>query len=237
MRRKFITRLIFSVLSLAAIVLCCSIGEKTTIQTATAQLNNNRTKIIIDAGHGGFDGGAQADDGTLEKDINLPIAKKLKIFLELGGYDVIMIRDTDTSVETDADGNISERKVSDMKHRLEVINSNPDALFVSIHLNKFSTSSAKGAQVFYSPNNQRSLLLAKSVQKAFTKYLQQDNEREVKKAGKSIYLLKNAPIPAIIVECGFLSNQVDLNNLKNDVYQTKTAFTVYCGIVEYLQMS
>ena len=192
---------------------------------------------MLNSAHGGFDGGAQAADGTLEKDINLLIAKKLEKMLRLGGYDVIMIRDTDMSIEDDDTESISKRKVSDMKRRLEIINSNPDAIFVSVHLNKFSTSSARGAQVFYSPNNEHSLSLANCLQESFKAYIQNDNDREVKKADRSIFLLKNAKIPAVIVECGFLSNYDELNLLKTDEYQTKTALCVYCGILKYYQVN
>lgn len=190
-------------------------------------------EIIIDAGHGGFDGGAQASDGTLEKDINLSIALKLKEFLELGGFNVVMTREVDSGIEKDSEQSIGKRKVSDMKERLKIINSNPDAIFVSIHLNKFTTSSAKGTQVFYSPNNEKSKELAQSIQSTVINHLQQENSRVIKKGDKSIYLLKNAKIPAVIVECGFLSNQQELSLLKQEDYQKQIAFCVYCGILDY----
>ena len=188
---------------------------------------------MVNSGHGGFDGGAEASDGTKEKDINLIIAGRLREFLQFGGFEVIMTRKTDTGTEENSDDTIGKRKVSDMKNRLEIINSNTDAVFVSVHLNKFTTSSAKGAQVFYSPNNELSLNLAESLQKSIAVTLQKENTRTVKKADKSIYLLKNATIPAVIVECGFLSNPEELSLLKNPDYQDKMAFSIYCGIMEY----
>lgn len=144
-----------------------------------------------------------------------------------------MTREEDTGTEKDSEQSISKRKVSDMKERLNIINSNPDAVFVSVHLNKFTTSSAKGAQVFYSKNNEKSKDLAQSIQCAIINQLQQDNSRVIKKGDKSIYLLKNAKIPAVIVECGFLSNQQELSLLKNEEYQNQIAFCVYCGILDY----
>lgn len=193
----------------------------------------NKQKIILDAGHGGFDGGAEASDGTKEKDINLSIALKTKYLLEQGGFEVIMTRLSDTGIETDSNQSITKRKVSDMKKRLEIISSNPKAVFVSIHLNKFTTSTAVGAQVFYSPNSESSEILAESLQSRLISQIQPDNTRRIKRADKSIYLMKNAQIPAVIVECGFLSNPSELALLKSEEYQNKTAFSIYCGILDY----
>ncbi len=146
-----------------------------------------------------------------------------------------MTRETDEGIEADPSDTISNRKVSDMKKRLEIINSNPNAIFVSIHLNKFTTASVNGAQVFYSPNNENSLLLAEKLQNAIVSRLQPENDRVVKKGDKSIYLLKNAQIPSVIVECGFLSNAEELALLKDDEYQSKMAFSIYCGILDYFK--
>lgn len=190
---------------------------------------------MANSAHGGFDGGASAADGTEEKNINLSIALKLKKMMELGGFDVIMTRETDEGIEADPSDTISNRKVSDMRKRLEIINENSDAIFVSIHLNKFTTASVSGAQVFYSPNNENSLFLAESLQKSIVSRLQPANERVVKKSDSSIYLLKNSQIPSVIVECGFLSNAGELALLKDDQYQSKMAFSIYCGILEYFK--
>ena len=190
-------------------------------------------KIIIDAGHGGFDGGASANDGTMEKDINLAIALYLKDMCKMGGYEVILTRTDESGIEKDENESIAQRKKSDMRRRLQIIEENPDAIFISVHLNKFTTSSAKGTQVFYSANNEDSNKLALSVQSKVRKLLQPENERVIKKADSSIYLLKNAKIPAVIVECGFLSNAQDLALLKDKEYQSKLAFCIYCGLLEY----
>lgn len=200
------------------------------ITNATAE---NEKTVIVDAGHGGFDGGAVADDGTPEKDINLSIALKLSALLKLHGYNVIMTRTTDTGTELDSSESIAKRKKSDMGERLRIINENPEAIFVSIHLNKFTTSSAVGAQVFYSPNDVRSVQLGSSLQKTIKLLLQAENERTIKKATKSTYLLYKANIPAVIVECGFLSNKRELELLKTDEYRSKMAFAVLCGILNY----
>ncbi len=144
-----------------------------------------------------------------------------------------MTRTEDTGTENDPTASIAVRKKSDMNERLKIINENPEAIFVSIHLNKFTTSAANGAQVFYSKNHPDSMLLGSSVQNTVKNLLQPENKRAIKAATKSTYLLYNAKIPAVIVECGFLSNKRELELLKNEVYQKKMAFSVFCGLEEY----
>lgn len=212
---------------------CCAFGQEDAVFKPASTENETPKTVIVDAGHGGFDGGAVADDGTPEKDINLSISLKLAALLRFHGYDVILTRSTDTGTETDSSQSIAIRKKSDMGERLKIINENPDAIFVSIHLNKFTSSSAVGSQVFYSPNNPLSEALGLSLQKTVKTLLQPENERTIKKGTKSTYLLYKAKIPAVIVECGFLSNKKELALLKNDEYQSKMAFAVLCGILNY----
>lgn len=207
--------------------------DNETHTVSSASVNQGSNKIIIDAGHGGFDGGAVADDGTLEKNINLVIASNLKQLCKLGGFEVIMTRDSDKGTEVDENDSISNRKKSDMKRRLAVIEENPDAIFVSIHLNKFTTSTASGAQVFYSKNNSNSETLAENIQRTMVDLIQKENTRTIKQADNSIFLLKKSSIPSIIIECGFLSNYEELKLLKNYEYQRKIAFAIYCGILNY----
>ncbi|MCQ2455464.1 MAG: N-acetylmuramoyl-L-alanine amidase [Clostridia bacterium] len=199
--------------------------------SSSADVENQRV-VIVDAGHGGFDGGAVAMDGTSEKDINLKIAKKLKNNLLLNGIKVIMTRESDEAIN-DTGEHIHSKKVSDMQNRLLVMSENKDAVFVSIHLNKFTTSAASGAQIFYSDNFQKSAVLANSVRESIISLLQPENKRVIKKANSSTYLLYNAKTPAIIVECGFLSNKNDLINLKSDDFQSKIAFSISEGIINF----
>ncbi len=189
--------------------------------------------IIIDAGHGGFDGGASASDGTVEKDINLNISQKLSEILRLNGYKVIMTRDSDTGTEDDTSLEIAKRKKSDMSNRLQLMMDNADAVFVSIHLNKFTTSSANGAQVFYTKNYKQAYDLANCVQNSVKKLLQPENTRAIKQGTSSTYLLKNAAVPAIIVECGFLSNDNELEKLKDNDYQLQMAIAIAGGIMDF----
>lgn len=193
---------------------------------------NSRPTIIIDAGHGGFDGGAVASDGTVEKDINLSIAKKLCDMLNFNGYEVIMTRTEDIGTDS-VDGSIASRKKSDLKNRLELMNKHSDSIYVSIHLNKFTTSAANGTQVFYSDNFDESIELGNCIQKSVVEKLQPDNKRVIKKGTPSTYILHNAKVPAVIVECGFLSNDTELKKLKDTEYQSQMAFAILGGILEF----
>ncbi len=225
----------FNSLLAVILVLVVSFISTATVPKTVQTMSDNSISgtIIIDAGHGGFDGGAVASDGTVEKDINLIIATKLKNMLVLSGYDVMMTRESDSSTDTSESNVISDKKKSDMKNRLKLINSNENGIFVSIHLNKFTTSLANGAQVFYSPNHLGSKALGTTIQAVIKSKLQTENERCAKQSTKDTYLLYNAQIPAVIVECGFLSNAAELRLLKTEDYQGKVAFTIFCGISEY----
>jgi len=189
--------------------------------------------VLANSPHGGFDGGAVANDGTVEKDINLKICVTLAEFLRCSGFEVIMTRSADNSTDDVGSDKITSRKKSDLKNRLELMKSNPDAVFVSVHLNKFTTSTASGSQVFYSGVCKESEELGEKIQSAIVAMLQPGNTRVNKKATTSTYLLYNATIPAVLVECGFLSNTNDLQKLKDEEYQRKMAFSIFCGITQY----
>ena len=189
--------------------------------------------IVIDAGHGGEDGGASAN-GLLEKDINLSISLKLRDMLTVSGYKVVMTRDSDVSVYDSAAGTTRQRKVSDLKNRVEVINGSKNNILVSIHQNKFEQSQYFGTQMFYSKNNPKSAVLAEELRKSVTGFLQPDNKRELKQADSNIYILDKAEVPAVIVECGFLSNEEEAKKLADDSYQQKMAFSIYSGIMGYM---
>lgn len=221
---------------LALLVIICLIAAFSYVKSEVVPTNTTAdiTKtIIIDAGHGGFDGGASAADGTVEKDINLQIALKTAYILRLNGFEVIMTRDSDTGTEDDESEAIAKRKKSDLSNRLQMMKDYPDAIYVSIHLNKFTTSAANGAQVFYTKNYKEARDLAQSVQQSIVTLIQPENTRVVKQGTDSTYLLKNAAVPTIIVECGFLSNKAELEKLKNDDYQSQMALAIVGGIMDY----
>ena len=188
--------------------------------------------VIIDAGHGGEDGGAVAEDGTVEKDLNLLISLKLNDMLSIMGYHTHLIRTTDTAIHSSGN-TIRERKVSDIKNRFAVMNQYENCLYISIHQNKFTDKGVHGAQTFYSPNNSESKVLADFIQKSISSQLQTGNNRVIKKSGTNIYILHNATRPTVMVECGFVSNREDLLNLKNMQYQEKMAISIAIGIINY----
>lgn len=190
--------------------------------------------VIIDAGHGGDDGGAIGIDGTVEKDINLDIALKLEKLLKFYGFDVIMTRTEDIMTCDDGLDSLRKRKISDIHNRFDVLEKNPDAVFISIHQNKFEDNSQHGTQVFYSGNNDESKLLAESIQNSIVSVLQPDNSRVVKKSGSGIYLLYHAKLPAVLVECGFISNPAEVKKLNDEKYRMKIAILIADGLIKYL---
>ena len=186
-------------------------------------MTENKTEpiIVIDAGHGGEDGGAVSESGVLEKDINLSIANNSADLLKIFGYKVVQTRTDDVSLDNGEDS-VHSRKVADLKKRLEIFNSDKNNVVISIHQNKFSQSKYYGTQIFYSPNNSQSQNLAECIRNSVKKCLQPNNERQCKKADGSIYLLKKAENPSVIVECGFLSNQTECQKLAEEDPTFKT---------------
>lgn len=192
-----------------------------------------RPQIIIDAGHGGFDGGAVGVNQVVEKDINLNISLCLAELLYYNGFDVIMTRSSDTALNDENETSISRKKRSDMYQRMAMMEQHPQAIFVSIHQNLFQDSSCKGAQIFYSTNHEASEQLAQKLQNGFREMLQPDNMRLVKAADKQLFLLDQAPIPAVLVECGFLSNPEECALLCDSTYQKQVAFVIYSALLNF----
>ncbi len=195
---------------------------------------DTKPTFIIDAGHGGIDGGAIGADGTPEKDINLQISLYLNEILRSYGFNTVMIREDDRSVHSDSAKTVREIKVSDIHNRMSVMENTDNCIFISIHQNSYNSSKYWGTQVFYSPNTLESKLLADEIQQSVVSLLQSNNERQIKECGKSVYLLYYAKKPAVLVECGFITNYSDLELLKNEEYQRKMAFSVANGILNYV---
>lgn len=190
--------------------------------------------VILDAGHGGEDGGAVAPDGTKEKDLNLLMTDDVAAFFDLFGVPYIPVRTTDTSVCDDGLDTIRERKYSDIMNRAALARSVEDSVFVSIHQNMFSEPEYSGTQVFFSKNTPDSEVLAGMIQNSVVSTLQPDNTRNVKPAGSEIYLLHKAKNTSVLVECGFLSNPQELSRLKDKTYQMKIAYRIFKGVFEFL---
>lgn len=232
MKVKTIYLIILAVILISFCIILYSSFSNITARTSSDEIDQQLT-IIIDAGHGGEDGGAQVD-GVLEKDINLSIANKLSDILRLCGCRVTEIRDEDISVYEDGADSLREKKVSDLKRRVEIVNASENNILVSIHQNKFENSAYSGTQVFYSSNDENSRVLADAVRSAVVSLIQNDNTRELKPAGSDIYLLDHADVPAVIVECGFLSNDEERALLIDDDYQSEMAYSIAMGVLEYM---
>lgn len=187
--------------------------------------------VLIDPGHGGFDGGTVAEDGTLEKHLNLAVALYLRDLLYVCGVAVDMTRQTDTGLETDSSATVRNKKSTDMRRRLAMYEE--ASLVISVHQNHFSQSKYSGTQVFYSSNHPGSVLLAEDIRSAVVEWIQPQNTRELKKASDSIFLLTHTATPAVLVECGFLSNEEERNKLKMPAYQQQLAFAIMAGYWTY----
>lgn len=187
--------------------------------------------LIIDAGHGEPDGGAVGACGTVEAGINLKIAEKVRAKLEERCYNVHMTRETAEGIYSEGT-TIREKKRSDMHNRKRMMNESGASAFVSIHMNIYTDSQYRGAQVFYSENEEGSARLAHCIQSALL-LMDPDNTRVEKAASPSIYLMKEASLPAVIVECGFLSNPEEEALLNTDDYQERLAESICQGIEDY----
>jgi len=186
--------------------------------------------ILLDAGHGGPDGGAGTGK-TLEKDIALDITKKVRDYLQEQGALVIMTRDKDEDLADPDTRGYSRRKVEDLKKRLKMINTTDNDLFVSIHLNAIPSSRWSGAQTFYAPQHKENARAAKFIQEELRRNL--ENTTRKAKPISQVYILKHAKKPGVLVEVGFLSNPTEKELLKTDSYQEKVAASINNGILRY----
>lgn len=219
---------VMSILLLCSMVLLSK--EAALYVTGTASGNSHTFTVVIDSGHGGNDPGKIAADGTLEKDINLAISLKLQTYLEAADVKVVMTRTTDTGLY---DQDASNKKVQDMKKRIELMESSDPDIIVSIHQNSYSDSAIHGAQVFYYTTSPPSKALAESLQDILIRDLDPKNHRQAK-ANDSYYLLKKTTRPIVIVECGFLSNPTEAALLKSGSYQDQIAWVLHLGILQHL---
>lgn len=186
--------------------------------------------VVIDAGHGGIDGGAEVN-GVFEKDLNLSVSKSVSEFLSLYNVNCVMTR-TDDVLLSDADA--KKKKQSDLLNRVKLTKSCTNPVFISIHMNKFPLEKYSGLQVFYSVNNPDSELLAEKIQGNVVSALQNDNNRKIKPSGSTIYVLDRLECPSVLVECGFMSNRNELENLLSEEYRQSLAFVIAQSIIEFI---
>ncbi len=237
LRKKFIASAVMLGCAFFAVGAAAALSEKNNsaaIPAAITSFKEDLPVIILDAGHGGFDGGCTSAEGVPEKGINLNILLRLRDILTVSGYNVQVTRDTDRSIHDDGIEGIAKQKSSDMDNRLALFNSSSNAVCISIHQNQFTDPIYHGAQMFYSSSNKRSEALAQSLQSQFRK-LQPDNSREIKLCGKELFLCYFSENPTVMVECGFLSNPEEAALLNTEDYQEKVALTIFSGINDFIQ--
>ena len=234
--RKIVTRsvLFFGILAVSAagMQLAAWRNEQNAPDAVTASAAQSPV-IVLDAGHGGIDGGCSSADGIPEKGINLNILLNLRGLLEISGYEVRVTRDTDRSIHDPGIEGIANQKSSDMDNRLAILNEPENAVCISIHQNQFTDPKYSGAQMFFSDSNDRSESLAQMLQTQF-QMLQPQNSREIKRCGKELFLCYYCKHPMVMAECGFLSNPEEAALLSSEEYQRKVAFTLYAGLMQWL---
>lgn len=205
-------------------------SNKKSVLTSSTPISDSI--IIIDAGHGYPDEGASSNDGTTEANINLSISLKLQELLEASGCSTILTRSDENGIYDSDKNSIKEKKISDLKNRVDLINESTSNLLVSIHLNKFEDSKYSGWQTFYRKNDELSKKLAISIQNNLNLAIQKENKREALSI-ENKYIIDKTTIPGAIVECGFLSNEEEMSLLKTEEYQEKIAWGIYTGIMDY----
>lgn len=186
--------------------------------------------VVIDAGHGGIDPGKVGVQGTLEKDLNLAIAQRVKYYLEASDVRVVMTRQEDDGLY---DASSSNKKVQDMKRRVALIQESAPLVTVSIHQNSYPEEYVHGAQVFYYTGSTEGKKLAARLQEQLVERTDPGNKRQIKE-NSSYYLLKKTSTPIVIVECGFLSNREEAEKLCSQEYQDRLAWAIHMGVLQYL---
>lgn len=192
--------------------------------------------VVIDAGHGGEDGGTVSADGVLEKDLNLELSKILYDLFSANGTDAQMTRTEDKMLYDNYPDEYQKgrKKMLDLRARVEAAEKTEGAILLSIHMNSYPDASCRGAQVYFSPNNDESRNIAGKIQTYIAANLQKDNGRKIKSADDDIYLLYRTKCPAVLVECGFLSNPEETKLLSDEAYRKKLACAIFASIADYL---
>ena len=235
---SFSKNTILALLLVITILLSCIIDAtikfKVINAIPTSSSGSSISKIVVlDAGHGGEDCGAIGINGVFEKNLNFDITSIIGENLISRGYNVIYTRTTDALLYTESENIKGIRKISDLKNRVKIAEMNPNAVFISIHMNSFGDSKYSGLQVYYGIRNDESYSLAKHVQDSVRTMIQPNNNRKVKR-GDKLFLLENISGVSILIECGFLSNAQECEKLSQKEYQKSLSFAIVCGIIEYM---
>lgn len=228
--------MMFIILSKKRLIACLMAGFLLFVFGALSYANifsgGNPLTVIIDAGHGLPDGGCVGANGTVEHEINLEIAKKLETILIAKDIKVIMTREDENGIWDSEDDTIRQKKLDDMHHRLEIMEDSDADLFISIHMNSYPSKNTSGLRVFYSKNHPEIKPLAEHIQKRMCEVTGASTS-VIKTADTSLFLMKDPPLPAILVECGFLSNPKEEVRLNTEEYQAKLAWALADAIEKY----
>ena len=233
-KKDVIFFLIMITIGISAVFLPISFTTINKIVTTISKDTFNDFKIVIDAGHGEPDGGAVSKDGVKESDLNLQIAQILASKLEENNFEVIMTRINENNIasENEQSKTIREIKRSDLNNRVKIANESNATVLVSIHMNKFEDSKYRGWQTFYSKNSEDGKRLAENIQSSIGECIEYQNKRTALEI-EGIKIIDKSVIPAVIVECGFLSNEEECSLLQDDAYQEKLAGGIKNGIIKY----
>lgn len=232
MKRKGTNFSVIVIALVAAVILGCIAASRVVTVFSAVQLRHEQTRIVIDPGHGGIDGGATSCTGKLESGYNLEIGLRLRDLLHLLGYGTVMTRTSDMSIHTAGD-TIAAQKMSDLKQRVRIVNEGDNHILVSIHQNQFTDSRYFGAQVFYA-NEEDSKQLAQKMQANLVSVLNPGSTRKEKRA-EGIYLMEHIRHPGILVECGFLSNPEEEARLSDPEYQKKMCSVIAVTLAQFLE--
>ena len=227
--------ILFSVVMVGWVILGAYLHSRGATLPTVEEEKPSPLTVVIDAGHGGEDCGTVGVNGIYEKDINLTIAKKVSLLLSATGRQTVMTRTEDTLLYDKTSDYRGKKKIQDLAERRRIGESTPDCVFVSIHMNAFPQAKYQGLQVWYSPNHPHSLLLANRIQEESRLRLLPENHRRVKQSDQSIYLLHHLRCPAVLIECGFLSNAEECERLSGDVYQSELALSLSLSILSFCE--
>lgn len=232
LRKRWIFSCITLILSALTLVSVVHIPDTIGVSSMQTVSMNTAPVFVLDAGHGGADGGAVSTDGVYESDINLAIIRCMWDVLSLLGCDTVLTRTDGQSLADDPAASIRQQKVSDTKNRVALINSIDRATLISIHQNILpGYASVHGAQVFYSAS-ERSAEVAETIQQTLNRVINKDNSKNKKPISADVYLMRHVTCPAVLVECGFLSNSAETERLQDPNYQTLLAMTICCSATE-----
>ncbi len=228
----FQNKLLSLIMGVLLLVSMAFVGKEAALYVTGRNVKAGAEKycVVIDAGHGGDDPGKVGINGADEKQVNLQIAMLVKEYLEAADVKVVMTRETEDGLY---DAGASNKKVQDMKRRIELIEKTAPDITVSIHQNSYPEEYVHGAQVFYYESSASGKKLADCLQGQLVEKADPDNKRQIK-ANNSYYLLRKTPVPIVIVECGFLSNREEAEKLCSEEYQNRVAWAIHLGILQYL---